>query len=188
MKNSGGWGSWGFGSPLVLPLARPSSRGLLEPCRLHCRKRESGWLVAGRTETAGLLVGQHPLPHSSPRPKDSRVGPRRWETQCLHRALSPGPNRRAREILTTLGSPATLQEVPTVSLTQPHSTSTQQLPGPATRGLGLVHVPRARQSPCASLCRARGPGLSAPAPASTGHSPAHLKGLVPAGSWAWDRG
>lgn len=70
---------WGFGSPLVLPtLAGPSSRGLLEPCRLHCRERESGWLVAGRTEAAELLVGQHPLPHPSPRPKDSRerVGPR----------------------------------------------------------------------------------------------------------------
>lgn len=111
--------------------------------------------------------------YSSPRTGGSRemAGPRKVGDPCPHRALS----QRPRQTLTILGRvPPALQETPTPSPTagQPNNlpvlppTWVWPCPGPTGGASHPVHL-------CAGP---GGPGRSARAPASTGHSPSPPRG------------
>lgn len=138
-------GRGGIGSPPVPPARpRPSPRGLLDSCSLW-RQRQSGrWCREDRgcsktTATPALELGAAgrwraqerggPMPTQSPEPK----------AQADPHHPGEGPTSPPRS-----------------THPKPHSRSAQQPPCPATHvGLALSRSHGRRQSPCASLCRAR---------------------------------
>lgn len=164
----------------------PRLAGVLRPAL----QREGVRWAAGREhrgyKAAGGLTPPAPVPAPSPatEPRTAWRGwaQERWETQCPHTALSPGCEQRVRQSLTTLGRvPAALQEIPTVSPTQPHKhvdpaggpalPPTWAWPCPGPTG-GASHPVRLCATP-------GGPGRSALAPASTGRSPSPPPGAPP---------
>lgn len=151
----------------------PKLAGALSPAL-----QREGVRLAGGGKDRGCRAAGGPEPPPLPPAPGLRTEGRawaqgRWETQRLYRARSPRHNRRARQILTPWGGaqppckrrPQLACHSPTAC--QPSSCRalppTWAWPCPGPTG-GASHP--------VSLCAVPGgPGQSAPAPASTGHSP-----------------
>lgn len=132
----------------------PCPGPLPEACRspVACGDRDGGQAAgAGRTEAAARLIPTPPLPNPAPA---LRAAGRWWaqerrETQCPHRALTQKPQG---------GEGPTSPPISTHSEPSPSPQACQpnKIPIPATHvGLALSRSHGRRQSPCASLCRAR---------------------------------